>query len=255
MGAPYDGDDGRGVVYIFNGGRSGLSLEASQVIQASQFNDPGLRTFGFSLSGGLDLDRNEYPDLLIGAYNSDRAIQLRGRPVVNVTASMKVEPESVNLDERRCTLSDNSSVPCVIVSLCFQYTGIGVSRELNFTYLMRLDAGTKRPPRLFLLYAEGRTEDQVPLPLKKEEQHCRSVYAYLTSAVRDKLTPIRVEVEYAIYDPYPGVSRGFLKPVLNAAHRNQMSKMIHIEKNCGRDNRCIPDLRLSVKPCVLLLSL
>lgn len=131
VGAPYGGEDGRGAVYIFNGARGGLANEPSQVIFASHFNDPGLRTFGFSLSGGLDLDRNEYPDMLIGAYNSDRAIQLRGRPVVNVTSSLKVDPENVNLEERHCTLSDNSTVPCVIISMCFQYTGIGVHRDLS----------------------------------------------------------------------------------------------------------------------------
>ena len=65
--------------------------------------------------------------------------------------------------------------------------------------------------------------------------------------LRDKLTPIKVDVEYGIYDPYPGNSR-ILKPILNMANKNIMSKQIHIEKNCGKDNRCIPDLRLSVRP-------
>lgn len=28
-------------------------------------------TFGFALSGGKDLDGNQYPDLIVGAYESD----------------------------------------------------------------------------------------------------------------------------------------------------------------------------------------
>lgn len=94
-------------------------------------NEPGLKTFGYSLSGGLDLDSNEYPDLLIGAYGSDRAISLRGRPVVNVTASLKVDPENINLDDKTCTLSDNTTAPCITVTLCLQHTGIGVDWELS----------------------------------------------------------------------------------------------------------------------------
>ena len=44
----------------------------------------GLRTFGFSVAGGLDMDANEYPDLLVGAYDTDRVVFMRSRPVVNL---------------------------------------------------------------------------------------------------------------------------------------------------------------------------
>jgi len=222
-----------------------------QVIYAESLHEHGLKTFGFSLNGGLDVDSNEYPDLLIGSYGSDRAVQLKSRPVVNVTASLKVEPENINLEEKGCTLSDNSTVPCVIVSLCLQYTGIGVHWELNFTYDIRLDMGTNRPPRLFLLYNEGRNEDTMLATVKKDLKFCRSVYAYLPSNLRDKLTPIKVEVEYNLYDPYPGQfqhPRAFMKPILNKANKNTLQKLLQIEKNCGRDNKCIPDLRLTAKP-------
>jgi hypothetical protein len=251
VGAPYDGENGNGIVYIFNGGKNGLSETASQVIHAELLNDPGLKTFGFSLRGGLDLDNNEYSDLLIGSYASDRAIQLKGRPVVNVTASLKVDPENINLEDKGCTLSDNSSVPCVIISLCMQYSGIGVHWELNFTYDIKLDMGTNRPPRLFLLYNEGRNEDRMIATLKKDQRFCRSIYGYLSSNLRDKLTPIKVEVDYQLFDPYPPglpYHRSTpLKPILNKANKNQLSKMLHIEKNCGKDNKCIPDLRLTAR--------
>ena len=35
------------------------------------------RSFGFSLSGGVDLDSNMYPDLLVGASGSNQAVLLR----------------------------------------------------------------------------------------------------------------------------------------------------------------------------------
>ena len=31
MGAPYDGEDGRGAIYIFNGGKNGINTNYSQV--------------------------------------------------------------------------------------------------------------------------------------------------------------------------------------------------------------------------------
>lgn len=37
---------------------------------------PGLATFGYSLSGQMDVDENSYPDLLVGSL-SDRIVLLR----------------------------------------------------------------------------------------------------------------------------------------------------------------------------------
>ena len=70
IGAPYE--DG-GAVYVYLGSKEGLKSEPSQIIRASDLPVEArlFRTFGYSLSGGLDLDQNGYPDLLVGAYESD----------------------------------------------------------------------------------------------------------------------------------------------------------------------------------------
>lgn len=75
VGAPYDGPNGRGAVYIFYGSPEGPLKKASQVIFAEDVIGPDfLTTFGFSIAGGIDLDRNQYPDMVVGAYESSRAI-------------------------------------------------------------------------------------------------------------------------------------------------------------------------------------
>lgn len=40
-------------------------------------------TFGFSLSGGKDLDGNQYPDLIVGAYESDAVAYFRWNLALN----------------------------------------------------------------------------------------------------------------------------------------------------------------------------
>lgn len=74
VGAPYDGPNNKGAVYIYHGSKEGPLAKHSQVIYAEDLNIPYLSTFGFSLSGGLDLDGNLYPDLVVGAYESSKAI-------------------------------------------------------------------------------------------------------------------------------------------------------------------------------------
>lgn len=75
VGAPYDGVNERGAVYIFHGSSNGPLPKASQVIFAEDLSGTEhMSTFGFSLSGGIDLDGNQYPDMVVGAYDSSRVI-------------------------------------------------------------------------------------------------------------------------------------------------------------------------------------
>lgn len=75
VGAPYDGPQGKGAVYIYHGSEEGPLLKPSQVIFAEDVAGSSfLSTFGFSLSGGIDLDGNMYPDLVVGAYEANKAL-------------------------------------------------------------------------------------------------------------------------------------------------------------------------------------
>lgn len=47
--------------------KTGLKMKPDQVIKAESLPIV-MKTFGYSLSGGIDLDANGYPDLLVGAY-------------------------------------------------------------------------------------------------------------------------------------------------------------------------------------------
>ena len=131
VGAPYDGPRSRGAVYILLGSKNGLITEYSQIIYAEDVRDDGLLTFGWSLSGGLDMDENKYNDLLVGAYASDRVVMLRARPVVNVTATLSTNKDSINLEDRDCALSDGSRTFCIVVKVCLGFEGVGVDNRLG----------------------------------------------------------------------------------------------------------------------------
>jgi hypothetical protein len=61
-------------------------------------NDVPIKTFGYSLSGGLDLDQNGYPDLMIGAYDVDAVLLLRARPIINILTSVEPSANLQNID-------------------------------------------------------------------------------------------------------------------------------------------------------------
>lgn len=81
VGAPYGGPQGRGVVYIYHGSENGILEKYSQAITAEEIS-PNLQTFGFALSGGVDLDDNNYTDLVVGSYKSDSVVFLKWVPLL-----------------------------------------------------------------------------------------------------------------------------------------------------------------------------
>ena len=97
-------------MYIFHGGANGVNTKPAQIFGPEQLNRP-LRTFGFSISGGFDLDRNDYPDLLVGAYASDKAVYLRSRPIVNIAVELKLDSTAIRLEDEGCSLPDGTKLP------------------------------------------------------------------------------------------------------------------------------------------------
>ena len=94
-----------------------------------------LSSFGYSLSGGMDLDFSTYPDLLVGAYESDAVALIRTRPMVKLQPGISVAPTSVDLDSKEgCKLDGVSPevmdrVPaedrdrlCIAITLCLNFT-------------------------------------------------------------------------------------------------------------------------------------
>lgn len=109
VGAPYEGN---GAIYIYLGSPQGIVTEPSQVIRAEnlQVFDLKIKTLGYSLStNGIDLDQNDYPDLIAGAYESDVAILIRARPIVDITTSITPLENLQNIDSTKYGCPSNKS--------------------------------------------------------------------------------------------------------------------------------------------------
>jgi len=101
VGAPYDGEERRGAIYVYHGAEDGVRKEHTQRIQAKDINRE-LRTFGFAVKAGKDLDRNDYPDVAVGAFASSQAVILKTRPVMTVVGNVRTTRQTINLDEKLC---------------------------------------------------------------------------------------------------------------------------------------------------------
>lgn len=176
VGAPYGGLRGHGAVYIYQGSATGVLEKYSQVIYAENLDVP-VDTFGFSVAGGLDLDGNHYPDLVVGAYESGAAMLFRSRPVIKMDAFVTFELESklISLDDRNCTLRDGSRVTCFPMRACLKYNGEGVSSVQYFNIQYVLDVKKTKSPRLFFLSQEGQNTMNNSFVVGRDQEFCRTV--------------------------------------------------------------------------------
>uniref|UniRef100_A0A8D3DIU6 Integrin alpha-7 n=1 Tax=Scophthalmus maximus TaxID=52904 RepID=A0A8D3DIU6_SCOMX len=95
VGAPYDGD---GKVFIYRGSDSGIETKPAQVLDGRDFD---VRRFGYSISGGLDIDNNQYPDIAVGSLN-DSVVLFRSRPVIHVIRDISIDPQYIDLEQHNC---------------------------------------------------------------------------------------------------------------------------------------------------------
>ncbi|XP_068940671.1 integrin alpha-9-like [Petaurus breviceps papuanus] len=127
VGAPKE-NDFVGAVYIYHGDADGIVAQYSMKLSGQQIN-PMLRMFGQSISGGVDMDGNGYPDVTIGAFMSDHVVLLRARPVITVDVSIFL-PASINITAPQC-YDGQQSVNCLNVTACFRFRGKHVPGEIG----------------------------------------------------------------------------------------------------------------------------
>ncbi|KAF2352092.1 FG-GAP repeat, partial [Trinorchestia longiramus] len=121
-------DDDHGKVFIFNGGPDGLHVTPSQVLSGRDMLRPVFlrpARFGFSLSGGQDIDGNGCPDLLVGAVGANQAVYVRTAPVLTVVGKLEFYPSVVALRSRLCNRTSltgsTDSFTCFELRATLQY--------------------------------------------------------------------------------------------------------------------------------------
>ncbi|XP_062486546.1 integrin alpha-7 isoform X3 [Pezoporus occidentalis] len=264
VGAPFDG---AGKVYIYHGSSLGIVATPAQVLDGEAV---GVTAFGYSLSGGLDVDGNLYPDLLVGSL-SDTVVLYRARPVAHVSRNVTLDPPNIDLEQSNCRHQEGV---CVDVSACFSYTATPGSfgPRLALQYVLDADAERRRlghtPRGVFLSRRSSDPEHQfsgiVELP-RQQARVCVTATFQLQDNIRDKLRPITMTLAYGIHGD--GATRlrqdsarlrrasvlPPLSPVLSPQQPNSHRTEVHfLKQGCGDDKICQSNLQLHFQFCARL---
>ncbi|KAM6153940.1 integrin alpha-7 isoform 4-T4 [Erethizon dorsatum] len=243
VGAPFDGD---GKVFIYHGSSLGVVIKPSQVLEGEAV---GIKSFGYSLSGGLDVDGNHYPDLLVGSL-ADTMLLFRARPVLHVAHEVFIAPRVIDLEQPNC--AGGHSV-CVDLRICFSYTAVPSS------YSPIVDGDTDRrlrgqvPRVTFLSRGPDDPKHQASGTVWLKHQHdraCGDTMFQLQENVKDKLRAIVVTLSYSIRTPRlrrqaSGQGVPPVAPILNAHQPSTQRAEIHfLKQGCGEDKICQSNLQL-----------
>ncbi|XP_047225545.1 integrin alpha-V [Girardinichthys multiradiatus] len=251
ISAPYGGPNNNGLVYIHNGLPSGIDPTPSQVLRGKWASSYMPASFGYSMTGNIDIDQNGYPDLIVGAFGADKAVLYRARPVISVNATLDITPLIINPEEKFCTIPEtNTAVSCFKVKYCLAAGGTGAPSSLSFRVDLTVDRlkqkeATKRALFLFsrtFQYSKNMTVNS-NRRLACEEQ---DVFLRDDREFRDKITPISVAMNYSL-DYQMAADQTGLLPIVNIWAPTDITKQAHILLDCGDDNICKPNLMLSVK--------
>ena len=265
IGAPYEK---KGTVYIYLGSKNGIITIPSQVIHADDMPEP-LQTFGYSLSGGIDMDQNGYSDLLVGAYENDAVALLRSKKIIDITTFIrylkkdgtyqdKIEP--IDPNKFGCSEDLDSNHTCFSFEACCRTASLAKEEDmqnLTLNYFIEAETytGVKKFSRVWFGVGNSRphyVNRTVTLDTKKVV-HCQKEIIYLKENTRDIQSPIKFRLNYSLIqdepmmpaegEPLPDIKK---YPILNQQEAARVFEAT-FQKDCGNNDICESDLQVKAR--------
>lgn len=251
-------------MYIFRGHSDISRIKLSQKIYASDISlnsvadSNGLKSFGYSLSGGMDMDANSYPDLAVGSHQSNAVVLLRTRPIIYINAFVRGNETIQDIDQKlkRCKSEPsqaNNDLVCFEIELCF---GFSNTQQLSdITSLPRLIYRIEAEPnvtdfstRVYFTSANTKVLNRKLWLNLNADSTCDMLQVNIKKDNNDFLRPIKFLVNFTLEKEELDQDR-LLSDIKNQPiiHQdlNSFQFDANFKKECGEDKKCITDLKLS----------
>ncbi|KAM6937639.1 integrin alpha-11 [Xenentodon cancila] len=231
VGAPLE-DDHQGAVYVFYSKHKIIQLHYKQRLSAASFST-GLKYFGQSLHGVLDINADGLVDLAVGALGA--AVIIWSRGVVRIQTKLSFEPEKVNIFNKNCQRG-GKEVTCMSVTVCLSLdcwkktetrTNVAVWYHLTFDE-------RRFPPRTVLDESDRQQPRRVLLQTGRQKcQH----HGFSVQETADYRRPIVVAMETGLQNQDTG-------PVMDPDWPSTRRAELHFWNGCEQEDSCTPDLVL-----------
>ncbi|XP_061578292.1 integrin alpha-11-like [Cololabis saira] len=231
VGAPLE-DDHQGAVYVFYSQHKMIQLHYKQRLSAASFSN-GLKYFGQSLHGVLDMNGDGLVDLAVGALGA--AVIIWSRGVVRIQTKLSFEPEKVNIFNKNCQRG-GKEVTCMSVTVCLSLDRwIKTKTRTNVAAWYTLTFDEKRfPPRTVLDESDRQQPRRVLL--QAGSQKCQH-HGFSVLDTADYRRPIVVALETGLQNQDKG-------PVMDPDWPSTWRAELPFWNGCEREDTCTPDLVL-----------
>uniref|UniRef100_A0A8C1UIX5 Integrin, alpha 11b n=1 Tax=Cyprinus carpio TaxID=7962 RepID=A0A8C1UIX5_CYPCA len=220
VGAPLE-DNHKGAIYLFYGQQNSIQPKFKQRIAAGDIF-PGLRYFGRSVHGMMDVNGDELIDLSVGALGA--AVLLWSRSVVRVGISIHFEPSKINVFNKDC-IRGGREVSCMLATVCLNITPrTPITDPKTNGYFPRavLDSTEEPQPR--------------DVTLRTDSDYCQKVYFHV-HVMTDYTHPLIFSVNVGLQNADEG-------PVLDDGWPTSLQSELPFWNGCDNDDQCVPNLVL-----------
>ncbi|XP_033762354.1 integrin alpha-9-like isoform X2 [Pecten maximus] len=247
VGAPYE-DEGRGVVYIYNGYKGGFWPLETQRIKGRDISSD-LMTFGAAISKPFLYNNDTYYDTLIGAFMSDKAVLVYSQPTINMQVTMAIGGPITNDIVKEGTER-------FTVEVCFSYQGKDLPKTAVVEFTVDVDTNSNGKRRRVILETGGYNVSGSKIVQKALEETCvLPPYTVIVQSHSDLFVPLVFSTTYQIRNDTVSTCKNNVCPTVNTfngARSNPtitgFDKELMLERpGCGEDNVCQVDVTVQSK--------
>ncbi|CAG2111788.1 unnamed protein product, partial [Medioppia subpectinata] len=208
------------------------------------------------------MDQNGYPDLLVGAYESDATLLFRARPIIDIQTSVSGELSQIDPNKEGCKDDPNSKLVCFSFNACFKFNTTLRSTVSNILRLhYRIEAETYTGKKYYRVKFGSTADSDNPNIVERDisirgndlhSEHCSKEIVYLKDK-SDIQNAVMFELTYSLIQKEPRMpTDGETLPDINKlpilnqeeAHRVFEARFL---KECGSDEICESDLRVEAE--------
>ncbi|XP_043969198.1 integrin alpha-D [Gambusia affinis] len=197
VGAPLE-ENNAGAVYIFLGHRgTGMRNISSQRITGAQF-DSGLRFFGQSIHGVIDLGKDGLPDIVVGSQGA--AVVLRSKPVFDVKAKLSFYPNVISIQNISCLdKAETKPLPMTNITACFEMKEVTKSIAgpgINVSFVLNVDP-MRQSNRGFFSESGANNRKIIHTYELTDKETCFNYSIYMNKCIQDTLSPVNIKLNFS----------------------------------------------------------